>query len=71
MLIVLSRQWRCLAEDPLLWREFVLCLDSSSDLALLPDMDRFSLVRYTPPVDCKWLLDKIRVLESVLEMIQE
>ena len=42
---LVCRQWRCLAEDPLLWRDFVLCLDSSSNLDLLPGMDRFSAVR--------------------------
>ena len=42
---LVCRQWRCLAEDPLLWREYVLCLDSSSNLDLLPGMDRFSAVR--------------------------
>ena len=43
-----------MAEDPLLWRDFMLCLDSSSDLSLLPGMDRFSLVRYT--ASCRMFL---------------
>ena len=42
---LVCRQWRCLAEDPLLWRDFVLCLDSSSSLAILPGMGRYSAVR--------------------------
>ena len=42
---LVCRHWRCLAEDPLLWRDFVLCLDSSSNLAILPGMDRYSAVR--------------------------
>jgi hypothetical protein len=42
---LVCRQWRCLAEDPLLWRDYVLCLDSSRNLDLLPGMDRFSAVR--------------------------
>ena len=42
---LVCRQWRCLSEDPLLWRDYVLCLDSSRNLDLLPGMNRFSAVR--------------------------
>ena len=42
---LVCRQWMCLAEDPRLWRDYVLCLDSSRNLDLLPGMDRFSAVK--------------------------
>ena len=42
---LVCREWRCLADDPLLWRDFVLQVDSSSNLAVLPGIKKFSAVR--------------------------
>ena len=42
---LVSREWRQLAEDPLLWKRFVLVINSSSDLAALNTTTRFSRIK--------------------------
>ena len=42
---LVSRVWRQLAEDPLLWRRFVLVVDSNTDFVILDTINRFSRVQ--------------------------
>ena len=42
---LVSRVWRQVAEDPSLWRRFVLVVHSTSDFATLDNTNRFSRVQ--------------------------